>query len=213
MIRFVLRNHVATNNTLHREVFPDVGTATAQKLILRVIKRGLLKRWPLHASRSYLRLGPTAIARWQYPESYSRRLGPQVMQYQLGCLSLFSKSEPKVPRLLPQELDQLVPGFPQTRDLRQWAFYSDSSTGVDRLATVRIEFRVGGDAVINRLAEQIHSYRKHPCINQLIDQRRFIAHVVTATPEQESALWDAAERCCFPIELRTAHDKSLTLFL
>jgi len=213
IIWFIVRNLIATNDTLHRELFPDIAKATAQKIIVRLIKKGLLRRWPLHASKSYLRLGPSAIARWQYPESFARRLGPQVLPYQMGCLSLFSKHKPKLERLLPEELSLRLPGFPDTRDLHQWAYYlEDSSVGI-RLVSIRVEYRVGGDAVINKIAEQLHRYRQHPCINQLLDHGRFLVHVVTATAEQEMALWDAAERLSFPVELRTASDRSLTLFL
>ncbi len=213
MVRFLLRNHVGTNETIRRVVVPEVQKPTAQKLIVRLIKRGLLKRWPLHASKSYLRLGSAAIARWQYPQSYSRRLGPQVLPYQLGCLSLMANSQPSIQRLLPEELAQAFPDFPNTRDLHQWAYYLDSSGPASKLVTVRVEYRVGGEAVINKVAEQLHRYRQHPCVNRLLDEQRFIVHVVTATAEQEMALWDAADRLRFPAILRTAHDKSLTLFL
>ena len=64
MLRFVARNQIATNDALNRTVVPEVAAATAQKMISKLIKRGLLKRWKLHASKSYLRLGPSAIARW-----------------------------------------------------------------------------------------------------------------------------------------------------
>lgn len=213
MIRSAARNLVVTNESLHSEVVPEVTKATAQKLIVRLIKRGLLKRWPLHASKSYLRLGPAAVARWQYPTSLSRRLGPQVLPYQLGCLSLTSRSQPPIQRLLPEELEEQFPGFPNTRDLQQWAYYLDSSSGVPKLVTIRVEYRVGGEIVVNKLAEQIHRYRAHRQINELLNTERFLFHVVTATVQQEESLWDAAEQLGFPAQLRTAHDHSLTLFL
>ncbi|WP_168205460.1 hypothetical protein [Bythopirellula goksoeyrii] len=160
-----------------------------------------------------MRLGQAAIARWQYPKKYSRRLGPQILPYHLGCLSLTTLKKETPKRLLPSELEAYFPGFPQTNELQQWAYYLDSSTGVDRLATIRVEYRVGGFAVINRVAEQFHSYRQHDCINELLDSGRFILHVVTATPQQEESLWDAAEHLAFPAPLETSHDTSLTMFL
>lgn len=214
IIEFVLRNHTATNEAIRREILPDVSVSTAQKIISKLIKRGLLKRYRLHSSKSYVRLGPSAMARWSYPPTYSKRLGPQVLPYLMGCLSLATYSTPKVERLLPEELDSIVPGgFPKTRDLNQWAYYQTGDGGHDLLFTIRIEFRVGGDAVINKLSEQIHRYRQHSCIAKLIADGTFGVHVVTATAEQEEAVHSAAVRIGFPVLLRTSHDPDLTCFL
>ena len=213
MLRFVARNQIATNDALNRTVVPEVAAATAQKMISKLIKRGLLKRWKLHASKSYLRLGPSAIARWRYPASLSRRLGPQVLPYLLGCLSLTTYSQPPLKRLLTQELEATFPGFPVGRDLLQWAYYRETQVGLDSLVTIRVEYRVGGDAVINKLSEQIHRYRQHECIAALLESRRFHVHVVTATAEQEQALHSSANRLGFTVPLRTCHDPSLTCFL
>ena len=213
MIKFLLRNYVGTNDSIHRMELSDVQKPTAQKLIVRLINRGLLRRWPLHSSKSYLRLGQAAIARWQYPKKFSSRLGPQILPYHLGCLSLTTLKRESPKRLLPSEIEEYFPGFPETNDLQRWAYYRDCSTGIDRLAMIRVEYRIGGDAVINKVAEQFHQYRQHPCINELIDAGRFMLHVVTATPQQEEALWDAAERLCFPAPLETSSDFGLTMFL
>lgn len=213
ILRFVARNQIATNQTLHQVLFPTVTKTTAQKLIVRLINRGLLKRWPLHASKSYLRLGASAIARWRYPASLSRRLGPQVLPYLLGTLSLMSHSYPSHERLLASELEEHFPGFPKSRDLHQWAYYRDNKDEHNQLATVRVEYRVGGEIVIAKVMEQFHRYRQYECFNRLLEEGRLILHVVTATVEQERSLWEAADRLGFPAQLRTAHDNSLTLFL
>ena len=213
MLEFVIRNQIGTNDALHKIVVPEVAPATAQKLIQRLIKRDLLKRWPLSGCKSYLRLGPSAIARWQYPQSLSRRLGPQVLPYLLGSLSLMTYHKPPLKRLLPHQIIRQFPGFPATRDLHQWAYYRDRSSGVSRLVTVRVEFRVGGETVVQKIADQLHRYRQHSAVDRLIDDQRFLVHVVTATPEQEAALWSASERLLLPVELRTCHDTSLTCFL
>lgn len=214
IISFCLRNHAATNNAIRYQILPDISVSTVQKIVSKLIKRGLLKRYRLHASKSYLRLGQSSIARWGYPASYSRRLGPQVLPYLLGCLSLTTYSKPPLKRLLPSELDSMVPnGFPESRDLNQWAYYRQQENGTETLFTIRVEFRVGGDAVINKLSEQIHRYRQHPSIAKLIADKSFGVHVVTATAEQEEAVHSAAVRLGFPVSLRTSHDPDLTSFL
>lgn len=210
-IELILRNQLATNDVLHRRVVPDVATDTAQKMIRRLIKRSLLKRWPLHGAFSYLRLGSAAITRWQYPPKYARRLGPQTLAYQLGCLSLMSYSEPPLTRLFPWELEEF--GLPYTRDLHQWAYYREESEGRSRLGTVRVQFRNGGEFVIRKLTEQLHNYRRHQAFSSLLDEQRLIVHVVTATAEQEESIWEAADKSSFPAELRTGHDPGLTQLL
>lgn len=213
IIELGLRDHVITNESIHRRVLPEVAAATAQKIISKLIKRGLLKRWPLHGSRSYLRLGSSAIARWQYPASYSRRLGPQVLPYLMGCLSLTTYGTSPPVRLLPCELEQAFPEFPTTRDVQQWAYYQELSESETKLATIRVEFRVGGDVVVNKIAEQLHRLRNHPTLNQVLDSNRMIVHVVTATAEQEEAIWNSVSRIPLPAEIRTCHDPRLTCFL
>jgi len=186
---------------------------TGQKIVRRMLHRGLLKRWRLKGSKSYLRLGAAAIARWQYSESLSRRLGPQALPYAFGSLSLFTHHSPSIVRLLPHELIQLFPGFPPVNGFQQWAYYRDGSGPQDRLFAVRVEYRIGGKSVVKKLASHIHLYRNHSALNQLIDEGRFGFHIVTATKEQEQAVSNAADQFGFPVELRTAHDLSLTMFL
>lgn len=209
-IYFTLRNHIATNDVLHRTIFPEVSVATAQKLISKMLKRGLLKRWPLYGSKSYLRLGPAAIARWGYPSILARRPGPQVLPYLWGCLSLCTKSDPPLSRLMPHELEVHCPGFPSSRDLQQWAFYRDAS---NRLGMIRVEYRASAAAVVSKLAEQIHRYRQHQRISELIRSGQFFVHIIAATAEQESAIWAEADRAGLSVEIQTCHDPSLTMFL
>lgn len=204
---------MGTNRSLYQKLWPEVGEATAEQLVQRMVKRGLLKRWPLHASRTYLRLGSAAIERWQYPHSYYRRLGPQILPYVWGCHSLTAYKKPAPVRLLPAELEEFIPDFPMERDLRQWAYYRDTENGVDSLVTIRVEYRVGGEAVIKRAAEHFHRYRRHPVLDDLLEQGRFQLHVITATAEQEESLWDAADKQGFRVPLRIDRDPSLTLFL
>lgn len=212
-IRFVARNQIATNDTLHRIVFPEVSTATAQKLISKMIKRGLLKRCFFYGSKSYLRLGPAAIARWRYPQALARRPGPQVFPYLWGALSLCSKSKPPLVRLFPHEVEAIFPGFPSTRDLQQWALYGDEASETPRLGMIRVEFRCSGRTVVEKLAEQLHRYRQHTVVDSMLNRQQLFVHVVTATAEQEASIWEAAEAVGLAIELRTCHDPSLTLFL
>ncbi|MEQ8849004.1 hypothetical protein [Botrimarina sp.] len=212
-IHFVLRNQIATNQTLHQAIFPEVSVATSQKIISKMIKRGLLKRWFYYGTKSLVRLGPTAIARWGYPPVLARRPGPQVLPYLWGCLSLCTKSKPPLLRLLPEELEARFPGFPTSRDLQQWAFYCDASDETSKLGMIRVEFRTSGAIVIAKLCEQLHRYRTHEAINELFRSKRIFIHIVTATPEQESSLWEEAQRQGLGVELRTCHDPSLTMFL
>lgn len=213
MLRRAIRNKVETNRTLHHALFAGLGEATVQKLIRRMTDRGLLKRWRYDGSKSYLRLGQAAIARWGFAGEYYRRLGPQKLPYELGCLSLMTYHDPPLIRLLPHELVTHFAGFPVTKDVQQWAYYRVKSGDGPALATVRVEFRQGGDSVVAKLGKQLHSYRKHQAFDQLYAEGRLILHVVTATADQEAALQAAAENGLPNIELRTSHDPSLTRFL
>ena len=214
IIHFVLRNHVATTDAIRYRVLPPGVTKNyCQKLVRKLVKRSLLKRWPLHAQYTYLRIGSRSVERWQYEESYYRRLGPQKLPYELGCLWLMAYHEPPLTRLFPHERATLFPDFPDSSDLRQWAYYEDSSEGEPKLATLRVEYRVGGDAVITKLNAQLYKYRKYPLIDRLLDSSRFVVHIVTATQEQENAIWNAYDRIGVPAELRVNHVPSLTMFL
>jgi len=212
MLRMVLRNRITTNDAIRRIILPKLAPDTVQKMVRKLTKRGFLKRWRLHASKSYLRLGPSAIARWNYPESFARRLGPQKLSYEFGCLSLMVYHTPPLQRLLPEEIPAYFPGLPPSRDLMQWAYYREQVAAGERLVTVRVEFRLGADSIITKLAEQLHNYRRHAEFSALIDQQRLAIHVVAATPEQEEALHYANHRTPLPVELKTAHDPALTLF-
>lgn len=215
ILAFVIRNEVATNEAIHRRVLhtPRIATATVQKIVRRLIKRDLLARWPLRGSQTYLRLGPAAIARWGYPQRLCRRLGPQKLEYQFGCLSLMTYHQPPLTRLLRQRLQKLIPTFLSSRDLMQWAYYLEDAGAVSKLATVRVEFRASAPAIVSKLNQQLHDYRRHPVINGLLDRSMLIVHVVTATPEQEESIIQSADQQGFPAELRVNHDPRLTAFL
>ena len=209
LISHVLRNYISTLDVMHRLFFENLSVDMCRKTVKRLAKEGWLNQFPLWDNRSFYRLGPKAISVFGYPKKRTSKPGPQRLPYEIGCLAYTCMDIVVKKRLLPSELDERCPGFPEAL-MHPWAYTWEEGS----LVTIRVEPRCGNPRrVVEKLSAQLYRYREHQTIEELHRDNRIRFAVVVASADQETVLEQANADLGYPIELDTCHYPELVRFI
>lgn len=182
LIRHLFRNFISLHAVMHDLFFDGLSTDTSRKVLQRMVKQGLLTRYPLFHNRHYFRLGTAAAQRWAYPRTRCHQLGAQRLPYELGVLHYVSQHDRVKKRLLPHELKNRFEWFPD--GLMQWAYLMQQG----KLVTLRTELSGRADRIIEKFGRQLYDYSTLPQFRELIESDQFAFCVVTATAAQAVAI-------------------------
>ena len=207
LLMHTFRNFIAMPFVIHNLFFNGLSQDACRKVINRLEKNGYLVRYPLIGSQTYLRLGPKAVSRWQFPRSRSHKLGGQRLPYELGCMYYTCIEGQPRKRLLPHELKKHHSWFPDS--LQQSAYLQDG----EQLATIRVEPRCTPERVISKLGEQLYRYSEIPEFRTLIDCDGFYFVVVMASEAQADAVAHQAIEQQLAVDVRTAVYPELMHFI
>jgi len=208
IIAHVFRNFITTSEVVHRLFFNGLSVDTSRKVLKRLREKDLLARYHIAGNRYYFRLGRASLARWGYPRSRSEKLGAQRLPYEIGTLAAMCFGGRPRKRLLPHELKNRLPWFPDS--LMQWAYLWEENT----LGSIRVEARCSRpDRLVTKLSDQVYSYCANDEFRELVEQGRFFLIVILATEPQELAVQYEIEQQRFSIPVQTMHYEELVRFI
>lgn len=189
ILEHVYRNRMTTVRAVHELDFADHGASVnaVSQVLSRLVNQGDLNRHLLYGTSMYYTLGPRSR---RLPGVTARRtlpIGEQRLPLEYASLVYTSYGDVKRKRLLPNELRDAFPWFPDMMFTFPW--YFDYQDDIRRLAVLRVELAHSPRLIIEKHLRQIERYRtKCAEFGTLVDAGRFIIVTITAAKDLRDAL-------------------------
>ena len=214
ILRHLRRYRLTTRVVLGRLFFEGSELNAVSKVVSRLEQKGFLLTHELAAGtgRNYYTVGPAGCSLFGIPPKRSGALGPQALLTDLAillyCCGRATESTRK--RLLVSELATKQPGLlGKGMDAGRYVLETPP-VGVSTLGFVRVDH--GGDVahIVRKCVEDMEKRAKVPAIRELMDHRRFVLVIVTASEDKKLAFQDALARRPWLVQFRVEAAPGLT---
>lgn len=186
ILRHVHRMRISTRAVLHAMFFLGCSLNAVSQATARMVKHGLLNTYPLYGKRTYFTLGPRCVRLYGVSRRKCLVLGEQILPTEFGVLGFCCLTDIIRKRLIPDELRARYPWIP--RQFYTQPTYIDKDDRKSRLAVVHVEMADQPRYVVQKHSRQLHAYREHSRLRQLIENDEFMVVTVTTTPERRDAI-------------------------
>lgn len=186
IVEQVIRDHLATNDSIHHRFLADRHRSTVTRITSRLCNSGWLAETLLIYPRKYFLPGPLAVSAYGIPQQRQNPLGPQSLPTEYALLEYTGANAPDVTRVTPEELQ---PRYP-------WYRREDATTphclrvieNRPMLELIRIDLGGPADLVARKCRDAVLSRKVSVEFEKLVLSRGFSIVIITATSSKAKAI-------------------------
>ena len=188
ILAHVRRNRITTPEALHRLFFQGATRNSVTQCTTALVESEYLNRHPLFGKRTYFTLGRRAVRKWNISPRRTQALGKQALATEFATLAYCCLQEHVRKRLLPHEIKQHFPWFPDHHMHRP--YYLDHGDGARHLATIRVELSDSAQHIVRKHSQELYNYRNIIEFRRLIDLGQFVLVIITASAHMRDQIRD-----------------------
>jgi hypothetical protein len=196
LIEQVIRDQIATNESIHKRAGLNRHPSTITRITARLCESGWLVDFPLIYPCKYFLPGRQATAAFGLPASRSYPLGPQSLPTEFALLEYTSANSTQVQRLLPSELQSQYPWY---RPVWKFALHCLRKTEHKQiLELIRVDLGGPADHIARKCRDDISAQTAVPAFREMLLRAEFCLVVITGSTSKAAAIQSALEAHQWP---------------
>ena len=196
IVEQVIRDHLATNDSIHRRFFAACHRSTVTRTTSRLCNAGWLAEALLNYPRKYFLPGPQAVSAYGIPQQRQNPLGPQSLPTEYALLEYTGANSADVARLTTEDLQLRYPWYRKENLTAPHCLRVSNEQQM--LELIRVDLGGPADLVARKCRDGVQSRKNATEFEKLMLSRGFSIVIITATSSKAKAIEAALTHHIWP---------------